>query len=131
MTLAAPSFAGLQYPVLQRRISCLCLGLLAACGSTAERRGATVLFASGADLQSINPLLTVHPLARQVQRYVLLTTLVQYDDSLRPRPYLARGWRWSPDRRELRFDLHREIYWHDGTRTTAHDAAWTLDAARD
>jgi len=36
----------------------------------AARRGRTVLFASGADLHSINPLLTVHPLARQVQRYV-------------------------------------------------------------
>ena len=49
-----------------------------ACGDAA-RRGDTVLFASGADLQSINPLLTIHPLARQVQRYVLLTTLARYD----------------------------------------------------
>ena len=56
----------------------LAVGLAAAaCGSVAERRGATVLFASGADLQSINPLLTVHPLARQVQRYVLFMTLAQ------------------------------------------------------
>ena len=54
-----------------------------------------MLFASGADLQSINPLFTVHPLARQVQRYVLLTTLVQYDSSLTIRPYLARTWDWS------------------------------------
>ena len=55
-----------------------------------RRRGATVLFASGADLQSINPLLTLHPLARQVQRYVLLTTLARYDSALTPQPYLAR-----------------------------------------
>ncbi len=109
----------------------LVAALLGGCGAGGDRRGSTVLFASGADLQSINPLLTVHPLARQVQRYVLLTTLVQYDDSLRPRPYLARGWRWSPDRRELTFDLHGELRWHDGTPTTAHDAAWTLDAAQD
>ena len=73
--------------------------LTTACGSTADRRGATVLFASGADLQSINPLFTVHPLARQVQRYVLLTTLARYDSTLTPRPYLARWWEWSPDRR--------------------------------
>ncbi|HSB55792.1 MAG TPA: hypothetical protein VLD58_15630, partial [Gemmatimonadales bacterium] len=52
------------------------LALTLACGPEAHRRGATVMYASGADLQSINPLLTVHPLARQVQRYVLLTTLV-------------------------------------------------------
>ena len=39
-----------------------------------------------ADLQSINPLLTQHPLARQVQRYVLLTTLARYDSALAPTP---------------------------------------------
>jgi len=105
--------------------------VLAGCGAAGARRGDTVLFASGADLQSINPLLTVHPLARQVQRYVLLTTLVRYDDSLQPQPYLARAWRWSPDRRELAFDLQREVRWHDGQPTTARDVAWTLEAARD
>ena len=104
--------------------------LLPACGSSAERRGATVLFASGADLQSINPLLTVHPLARQVQRYVLLTTLARYDSTLAPRPYLARRWEWSPDRRRLTFHLETEVRWHDGRPTTAPDVVWTLRAAR-
>ncbi|HEU5303483.1 MAG TPA: ABC transporter substrate-binding protein [Gemmatimonadales bacterium] len=104
--------------------------LLAACGSTAERRGATVLFASGADLQSINPLLTVHPLARQVQRYVLLTTLARYDSTLTPRPYLARWWEWSPDRRALTFHLVTGVRWHDGRPTIGRDVVWTLQSAR-
>lgn len=102
----------------------------AAGGGRAERRGATVLYASGADLQSMNPLLTVHPLAKQVQRYVLLTTLARYDSALIPRPYLARDWTWSPDGRTLRFALHTSVRWHDGRPTTARDAAWTLNAAR-
>lgn len=89
------------------------------------------MFASGADLQSINPLLTIHPLARQVQRYMLLTTLARYDSLLVPRPYLAREWRWSADRRMLTFRLHTGVPWHDGRPTTARDAAWTLNAARD
>jgi peptide/nickel transport system substrate-binding protein len=107
--------------------------LVASCGAGggAPRRGRTVLFASGADLQSINPLLTVHPLARQVQRYVLLTTLARYDSTLVPRPYLARGWRWSEGGRTLTFDLRTDVRWHDGGMTTARDVAWTLDAARD
>jgi peptide/nickel transport system substrate-binding protein len=105
--------------------------LATACGSTAERRGPTVLFASGADLQSINPLLTVHPLARQVQRYVLLTTLARYDSTLSPRPYLARWWEWSPDRRALTFHLETTVRWHDGRPTTSRDVAWTLNAARE
>lgn len=90
-----------------------------------------MLFASGADLQSINPLLTVHPLAKQVQRYVLLTTLARYDSTLTPRPYLARTWRWSDGGRTLTFALRTDVRWHDGVATTARDVAWTLDAARD
>jgi peptide/nickel transport system substrate-binding protein len=104
---------------------------LPACQPDAGRRGATVLFASGADLQSINPLFTLHPLARQVQRYVLLTTLARYDTALTPEPYLAREWRWSEDRRRLTFTLHRGARWHDGTATTARDVEWTLSTARD
>ncbi|HUF36746.1 MAG TPA: ABC transporter substrate-binding protein [Gemmatimonadales bacterium] len=101
----------------------------AACQPAASRRGTTVLFASGADLQSINPLLTLHPLARQVQRYVLLTTLARYDSALVPRPYLAREWGWSDDDRTLTFRLHTALRWHDGRPTTARDVAWTLTAA--
>jgi len=109
------------------------LGVLAALGACAPApdRGATVLYASGADLQSINPLLTVHPLARQVQRYVLLTTLARYDSALVPRPYLAREWTWSPDRRTLTFRLASGVRWSDGVPTTARDVRWTLNAARD
>jgi peptide/nickel transport system substrate-binding protein len=105
--------------------------VVCACGSNANRRGATVLFASGADLQSINPLLTAHPLARQVQRYVLLTTLARYDSTLTPEPYLARSWDWAPDRRRLTLRLNSAVRWHDGRPTTAADVVWTLNAARD
>jgi peptide/nickel transport system substrate-binding protein len=114
-----------------RRCPLLFVLLATACQSTAHRRGNTVLFASGADLQSINPLLTVHPLARQVQRYLLLTTLARYDSTLTPEPYLARGWKWSADRRRLTFRLETAVQWHDGRRTTARDVVWTLNAARD
>jgi peptide/nickel transport system substrate-binding protein len=114
-----------------RRCPLLVLVLATACQPSADRRGNTVLFASGADLQSINPLLTVHPLARQVQRYVLLTTLARYDSTLTPRPYLARAWEWSVDRRRLTFHLEPAVQWHDGRRTTSRDVVWTLDAARD
>lgn len=101
------------------------------CGRQGDRRPETVLLASGADLQSANPLVTTHPLAKQVQRYVLLTTLVRYDSLLQVEPYLARGWTWSPDHRTATFILASGLRWHDGVPTTADDVAWTLDAARD
>src|SRR2546429_1950745 len=105
--------------------------VFAACGGRAARRGRTVVFASGADLQTVNPLLTVHPFAKQVERYVLLTTLARYDSALVPQPYLARAWTWSADRKGLVFRLQPGVRWHDGTPTTARDVAWTLAAARD
>jgi peptide/nickel transport system substrate-binding protein len=104
--------------------------LVAACTS-APRRGNTVILASGADLQSANPLLTTHPLARQVQRYALLVTLVRYDSALTMAPYLARRWEWSARGDEATLHLYGGLRWHDGEPTTAGDAAWTLNAARD
>jgi peptide/nickel transport system substrate-binding protein len=107
--------------------------LIAACapGGAAARRARTVVFASGADLQSVNPLLTTHPFAKQVERYVLLTTLVRYDSALGVQPYLARMWTWSDDRKTLLFRLRPGVRWDDGVATTARDVAWTLSAARD
>lgn len=107
------------------------LGLAILGCSPGGRRPGTVILASGADLQSMNALVTSHPLARQVQRYVLLTTLVRYDSTLRLAPYLARSWAWSDDSLELRLRLHPGVRWHDGRPTTAADAAWTIATALD
>ena len=89
------------------------------------------MVASGADLESANPLVTVHPMARQVQRYALFVTLARYDSLLRPTPYLATRWVWEDGHRALTLFLEPSLRWHDGTPTTAHDVAFTLDAARD
>ena len=104
---------------------------VAACEANSARRGRGVVYASGAELQSINPLLATHPLARQVQRHVLLTTLARYDSTLTPRPYLAHAWVWSTDHRVLTLRLEPGVRWHDGTPTTARDVVWTLNAAHD
>lgn len=102
-----------------------------ACGAPEPAGRATVVVASGADLESANPLVTLHPMARQVQRYALFVTLARYDDALRPVPYFARSWSWSADRRVLTLTVFRGLRWHDGAPTTAHDVAFTIDAARD
>src|SRR3989454_838678 len=103
----------------------------ASCSAVAAGPSSRSTGSPGAELQSMNPLVTIHPLAKQVQRYVLLTTLARYDTALVPRPYLARAWVWSPDLQALRFRLQSGVHWHDGTPTTARDVVWTLNAARD
>jgi peptide/nickel transport system substrate-binding protein len=90
-----------------------------------------VVYASGTDLESGNPLVTIHPLSRQIQRFVLFVTLAKYDEKLQPVPYAATSWSWSGDRRALTVHLISGLRWQDGTPTTARDVAFTVDAARD
>jgi peptide/nickel transport system substrate-binding protein len=120
MPCTPPSIASLAAAVL----------LAAGCGP-APRPPGVVVFASGADLESANPLVTIHGLSRQVQRYVLFTTLARYDSLLSPVPYLARSWDWSPDRTKLTFRLNSGVRWHDDSITSSRDVLFTLLAARD
>lgn len=97
--------------------------------SPSPSRTTTVIYASGAELQSIDPLVTVHPLAKQVQKYVLFLPLAAYDSTLTPRARLA-SWTWSADRTALTFHLRDDVRWHDGVPVRASDAVWTLAMAR-
>jgi peptide/nickel transport system substrate-binding protein len=90
-----------------------------------------IVLASGADLESANPLVTTHPLSRQLQRYALFVTLVRYDSTLTPQPYFARSWSFTDAGRTLTLSLAHDLHWHDGVLTTARDAVFTLLAARD
>jgi peptide/nickel transport system substrate-binding protein len=96
-----------------------------------QRPDDVLVLASGADLESANPLVTTHTLARQIQRYALLVTLTRYDSGLVHEPYYARRWLWSDDRRSLTMSLAGDLRWHDGVSTTARDAVFTLLAAKD
>jgi peptide/nickel transport system substrate-binding protein len=118
---------------LTGRLLLLCSAIaMAACATSSPAEdGGTVFYASGADLQSINPLLTVHPLAKQVERYVLFLPLAAYDSTLMPAPRLAQDWVWSRDRTQLTFHLRRDVRWHDDVPVSADDVVWTLKAARD
>jgi peptide/nickel transport system substrate-binding protein len=114
-----------------RAIAFALSGLLFDACIAPQRPANVASYASGSDLESGNPLVTVHPLSRQVQRFALFVTLARYDAQLEPAPYAARAWDWSADRRVLTLHLVPALRWHDGQPTTARDVAFTLDAARD
>jgi peptide/nickel transport system substrate-binding protein len=111
----------------------MCAGLAAGAAAcvASPRPAGVVVYASGTDLESGNPLVTIHPLSRQVQRYALFTTLARYDSSLAPEPYAARSWSFDAARRELSLRLVTALRWHDGRATTSRDVAFTLLAAKD
>lgn len=113
--------------------------LVSACRPAADRssaaialpRDSLVVMASGSDLESGHPLVTVHPLTRQLHRHALFVTLVRLDSLLQPLPYFARTWEWSADRTALTLTLDSTLRWHDGVPTTASDVVFTLRAVQD
>ena len=109
----------------------LAIAALVVASCTPQRQPDVLVLASGADLESANPLVTTHPLSRQLQRYALFVTLLRYDSTLTPQAYLARSWRWSDTGRTLTLSLAPDLRWHDGVPTTSRDAAFTFLSARD
>ncbi len=109
------------------------LGVLTALGACAgaSRPSDTIVIASGSDLESANPVVTLHPLSRQMQRHMLFVPIVHLDGTLQPVPALARRWQWSDGGTTLTFTLRADVRWHDGAPTTAEDARFTFEAVRD
>lgn len=100
----------------------------------AQRYGGTAVIGSYSDLQSMNALTSSDANANMIQRDVLFMTLVLYDDSIRPVPYLAERWdttRVAGDSLELTFHVRRDVRWHDGAPTDARDVLFTYARARD
>ncbi len=98
-----------------------------------ERYGGTAVVASLNEVNSMNHLASVDETSQELQSYVLFTTLIRYDESLRPVPYLAESWDTSAagEHLALTFRLHDDVYWHDGTPTTAADVEFTFDRIKD
>jgi peptide/nickel transport system substrate-binding protein len=102
--------------------------LLMACAGSPRSDG-TIVIASGTDLEGMQPLTTMHPLSRQVQRYLVFTPLVRLSQTLQPEPWAATGWRWNGARTMLTMAVDTSLRWHDGASLTAHDARFTLALA--
>ena len=105
--------------------------LLCAC----ERRetsssGSTVIVGMRNDFGSFNPVTSSGQYDYELMNYALFTPLVQYDESLAVRPYLAESWELHGDSAVV-FHLRRDVLWHDGQPVTAHDVEFTFNLAKD
>ena len=106
------------------------LALLTACAGS-SRSPDTIVIATGTDLEGMQPLTTVHPLSRQVQRYLVFTPLTRLSAALTPEPWAARSWSWNGDRTQLLMLVDTTLRWHDGIYVSAGDARFTLRRALD
>lgn len=114
-----------------RYVSVVASGIVLAACAGAPRTPDTIVIASGTDLEGMQPLTTVHPLSRQVQRYLVFTPLVRLSSTLTPEPWAAPSWTWNAARTQLTFVIDTSLRWHDGVLLTARDAAFTIARARD
>ncbi len=61
------------------------------------------------------------------EREAMFLSLVRWDEAGRVEGRLAERWEHTPDYRTWTFHLRRDVRWHDGVPTTAHDVKFTLE----
>lgn len=124
---AADTTAFADFCAVQDRVDAFLGGFDA---PTGERYGGTVVVGTSAEIpQGLNGFVSSSYEAQQHQAFVGLMTLIQFDDTLEPTPYLASSWEISPDDTQITFVLRDDVYWHDGELTTAEDVAFTFRVA--
>jgi peptide/nickel transport system substrate-binding protein len=102
---------------------------LLGCGERPRDRD-TAVVALNDDLDFANILLTSNAYMQEVLLHVLFLPLVHYSPKLEYQPALAESFTLEDDS-AVTFRLRRDIFWHDGVQTTAHDVAFTMQRAAD
>jgi peptide/nickel transport system substrate-binding protein len=98
-------------------------------GGDADARGGSVIVGMRSDFGSFNPITSSGGYDIELMTYALFTPLVQYDENLEVRPYLAESWEMQDDT-AIVFRLRPDVRWHDGEPVTAHDVEYTFNVAK-
>ena len=92
--------------------------LLAGCGK--GRLPADLVFANGAEVETLDPALITSQIDQRVA-YALFEGLTRFDRTGQPVPGVAASWDVSPDGTLYTFHLRPDAVWTDGRRVTAPD----------
>ncbi len=99
---------------------------------TGERYGGTAVVGTIGEMpDGMNALVSSDYSSSQHQSFVHLMTLIEFDENFEPRPYLAESWDFDEESELLTFRLRDDVYWHDGTPTSAYDVEFTYLRAID
>jgi len=106
------------------------LALAGACGGDGSSAGGdTIVVGMRSDFGGFNPITSDALYSMELMNYALFTPLVQYDENLKVRPWLAESWQEEGDTAVV-FSLRRDVTWHDGQQVTAEDVKFTFDRAK-
>jgi peptide/nickel transport system substrate-binding protein len=115
--------------LLKRGLALLGVAAASACGGGGARQGRDrpVELLVGSDAQTLDPRYATDAVDLRVTRLVH-AGLVRLDpESLTPRPYAAKSWRWR-DPRTLDVELRDDVRFHSGAPLTPQDVVATLRA---
>lgn len=94
------------------------------------QQGGTAVVGMRTDLGGFNSITYTGQYTGELINYALFTPLIQYDEDLEPRPYLAESWEMTGDT-GIVFHIRQGVTWHDGQPVTARDVKFTFDMAKD
>jgi DNA-binding NtrC family response regulator/ABC-type transport system substrate-binding protein len=97
---------------------------------SAPVRGGTLVVGGSLDLRGMNSLVANENYTSEFLQHVLFMTLARLTPTLQLEPYLATSWKMTGDTAVV-FKLRRDIFWHDGVKTSAHDVAFTFERIKD
>jgi len=101
----------------------------AAAAAGPPQTGGMAVIAVTSDFQAFNPVVNTHATTDDVIRFMLFTPLIQYDEKLNAKPWLATSWELADT--AVVFHLRNDVKWHDGQPVTAEDVKFTFDLAKD
>lgn len=107
-------------------LACAALVSVSAASAQQPRIGGTAVIAGGSDLHSLNSIVNTDAWTREFIDNALFLRLVTLNRDLSYAPQLALAWRMIGDTAVI-FRLRRDVRWHDGRRTSAHDVAFTFE----
>ena len=94
--------------------------------SETPRHGGTMVFAIGANPETLNPAVTTGVEALGVA-CKMFNGLVYLDRDWNPQPELARSWTVSKDGLRITFSLQPNVKWHDGQAFSSADVKFTME----
>jgi peptide/nickel transport system substrate-binding protein len=94
------------------------------------RTGGTLVVAGPNNLDALNSLVATEVYEEEILKHVLFVPLVGMDSTLAYVPALASSWQLLGDT-AIEFRLRDDVRWHDGTRTSAYDVAFTFERLKD
>ena len=99
-------------------------------GAESPRYGGRLVFGMAKDITSLNPFYRTQSTDSFV-RDLTFQALLDLDRKGQPIPSLAESWTISPDGKTYRFQLRRDVKFHNDKELTAEDVKWSIDYALD